>query len=201
MMGALLVDDTDLYTWQNELLDLGELWEQTQINIDQWSNLLKATDGALKPVKCFWYVINYKCIDGEWVYTDSCPQELRITNVDGSDSTIHLEPFTSLKKTLGVFDSPAGGNMAHLAYIKEKASTWINRMRNGHLPSHIAWVAYNVGTLPDGYHKLNPLPQVPPKQSVPTNKVCLPPYFGLPIGIPKLRKIVGPTVARAQIPW
>jgi hypothetical protein len=54
-----------------------------------------------------------------------------------------------------------------------------------------------VGTLPDGYHKSNPLPQVPTKQSVLTSKVCLPPYFRLPIGIPTLRKIVGPTIARA----
>jgi hypothetical protein len=54
-----------------------------------------------------------------------------------------------------------------------------------------------VGTLPDGYYKLNPLPQVPTKQSVLTSKVCLPPYFGLPIGIPMLRKIVRPTIARA----
>ncbi len=53
-----------------------------------------------------------------------------------------------------------------------------------------------VGTLPDGYHlKANPLPQVPTKQSVPTSKICLPHYFGLPIGIPTLRRIVGPTIA------
>ncbi len=58
-----------------------------------------------------------------------------------------------------------------------------------------------VGTLPDGYHKSNPLPQVLTKQSVLTSKVCLPPYFGLPIGIPTLCKIVGPTIARARIPW
>ncbi len=57
-----------------------------------------------------------------------------------------------------------------------------------------------VGTLLDGYHKLNPLPQVTTKQSVLTSKVRLPPYFGLPIGIPMLREIVGPTIARARIP-
>jgi hypothetical protein len=59
----------------------------------------------------------------------------------------------------------------------------------------------DVGTLPDGYHKTNPLPQVPTKQSVLTSKVRLPPYFRLPIGIPTLHKIIGPTIARARIPW
>ena len=37
-----------------------------------------------------------------------------------------------------------------------------------------------VGTLPDGYLKLNPLPQVPTRQSVPTGKTHLPTYFKLP---------------------
>ena len=46
--------------------------------------------------------------------------------------------------TLGVVDAPAGGNKGHLEYIKTKSATWINRMKNGHLPSHIAWVAYRL---------------------------------------------------------
>ncbi len=58
-----------------------------------------------------------------------------------------------------------------------------------------------VGTLPDGYVRTNPLPQVPTKQSVPTSRICLPPYFGLPIVIPTLCRIVGPAIARARIPW
>jgi hypothetical protein len=58
-----------------------------------------------------------------------------------------------------------------------------------------------VGTLPDGYLKSNPLPQVPTKQSAPKSKICLPPYLGLPIAIPTLRRIVGPAIAKAHIPW
>ncbi len=57
-----------------------------------------------------------------------------------------------------------------------------------------------VGTLPDGYLKLNPLPQVPTKQSALTSKTRLRPYFGLPIGFPTLRKIIGPAIAKARIP-
>ncbi len=54
-----------------------------------------------------------------------------------------------------------------------------------------------VGTLSDGYVRTNSLPQVPTKQSVPTSRIRLPPYFGLPIVIPTLRRIVGPAIARA----
>ena len=57
------------------------------------------------------------------------------------------------------------------------------------------------GTLPDGYLHTNPLPQILTKQSVPTSKICLPSYFGLPIVIPTLHRIVGPAIARARIPW
>jgi hypothetical protein len=46
------------------------------------------------------------------------------------------------KKTLGVHDSLSGGNMGHLEFIQNKAITWINRMMNGHLPHHTAWIAY-----------------------------------------------------------
>jgi hypothetical protein len=55
-MGALFVDDTNLYTWKDNLLDPGELWCQAQSELEQWSCLLNATRGALKLEKCFWYL-------------------------------------------------------------------------------------------------------------------------------------------------
>jgi hypothetical protein len=63
-MGALFVDDTNLYTWRKNILDPGELWGQAQLELENWSCLLNATGGALKPEKCFWYLLDYKCMDG-----------------------------------------------------------------------------------------------------------------------------------------
>jgi hypothetical protein len=54
-----------------------------------------------------------------------------------------------------------------------------------------------VGTLTDRYVHTGPLPQVPTKQSVPTSGKCIPPYFGIPILIPILRRAIGPAIARA----
>jgi hypothetical protein len=34
-MGALFVNDTDMYMWRENILDPGELWAQTQIEIEQ----------------------------------------------------------------------------------------------------------------------------------------------------------------------
>jgi hypothetical protein len=63
-MGALFVDNTDMYTWREHIMDPTELWAQTQIEIAQWSNLLNAMGGVLKPEKCFWYLLDHTCTDG-----------------------------------------------------------------------------------------------------------------------------------------
>jgi hypothetical protein len=141
-MGALFVDDTNLYTWQEDLLDPGELWCQAQLELEQWSRLLNATGGALKPEKCFWYLLDYKCKDGKWTYAEMVPHEMVITNPDGTKSPIKQETVPNSKKMLGIHNSPAGSNTDHLSYIKVKASIWVQRMQNGHLPCHIAWTAY-----------------------------------------------------------
>jgi hypothetical protein len=141
-MGALFVDDIDMYTWRELITDTTILWAQTQIKIAHWSNLLNTTRGALKPEKCFWYLLDYTCTDGEWSYANIIPRELLITNPDRSKSPIKQEEVTESKKTLGIYNSPAGGNNRHLEHIKSKAMQSVNRMMNGHLPSHIAWVAY-----------------------------------------------------------
>ncbi len=116
--------------------------------IQQWSCLLNATGGALKQEKCFWYLLDYKCKDGEWTYAETALRNLFIINSDGIRSPITQEEVTVSKKTLGIYDSPAGGNKDHLKYIQEKASTWTSRMINGHLPHHMAWIAYKLQLWP-----------------------------------------------------
>ena len=64
-MGAMFVDNLDLFTWKEDITDPYELMLQAQKEITQWSLLLNATGGALKPEKCFWYLLDYICIEGE----------------------------------------------------------------------------------------------------------------------------------------
>jgi hypothetical protein len=49
---------------------------------------------------------------------------------------------TESKKTLCIHDLPFGGDATHLSSIKAKVSIWVNRMTNGYLPNHMAWIAY-----------------------------------------------------------
>jgi hypothetical protein len=113
-MGALFMNDTDMYTWREYISNPGELWKQVRIEIEQWSGFLHATGITLKPEKCWWYLLDCICVDGKWTYTDIVPRELLITNPDGTKSSTKLEEATVSKKTLGIHDSPARGNKGHL---------------------------------------------------------------------------------------
>ncbi len=87
---------------------------------------------------CFWYLLDYDCLDWEWTYAETVAAELRITNPDGTKSLIKQVKVTESKKTLEIYDSPSGDNEGHLSYILEKATQWVSRMKNGNLPSHVA---------------------------------------------------------------
>jgi hypothetical protein len=147
-MGAMYVDDLDMYTWKDEITDPFELMLQAQQEVTQWSLLLNATGGALKPEKCFWYLLDYTCYEGEWSYAMHSDFELLVTNPDGSRSSIKQEEVATSKKTLGIYDAPSGGSQGHLEYIHGKLTTWITRMKNGHLPAHMAWIAYKLQLWP-----------------------------------------------------
>ena len=76
--------------------------------------------------------------------TGSMHRVFGVTNTDGEKIMLEQKKPTMSMKTLGVNDAPAGGNVAHLEYLSNKSKVWINRMKNGHLPSHIAWMAYKL---------------------------------------------------------
>ena len=71
-----------------------------------------------------------------------------VTNPDGSRSSIKQEEVATSKKTLGIYDAPSGGNNGHLEYIHGKLTTLITRISNGHLPAHMAWIAYKLQLWP-----------------------------------------------------
>ena len=74
--------------------------------------------------------------------------ELSVTNPDRSRSSINQEEVVTSKKTRGIQDAPSGENYGHLEYIHDKLRTWITRMRHGHLPAHMAWIAYKLQLWP-----------------------------------------------------
>ena len=87
-------------------------------------------------------MLDYECNEGQWEYNTLVDFDLVIPMPDGSFESIAQENVYKSKKTLGVWDCPAGGNAAHLEVIGKKMETWSMRTKNGHLPSHMAWTSY-----------------------------------------------------------
>ena len=58
-----------------------------------------------------------------------------MTNVKSLDSAEE-------KKSLGIYFCPTGGSKEQLVSIKEKVRKWVSKMRNGYLPTNLAWLSY-----------------------------------------------------------
>ncbi len=103
-MGTINVDNLHLYMWMDAITDPFELMLQAQQEVTQWGLLLNATGGALKLEKCFWYLLDHTCYEGEWSYVVHLDFELSVTNPDGSRSSIKQEEVTTSKMTLGIYN-------------------------------------------------------------------------------------------------
>jgi hypothetical protein len=125
----MFVDDSDLYCWVESMQSAEELYETIQEETKMWGDLLLATGGCLKPEKCFWYVLDYKCCEGEWMPRELVDWELLIPMDDGSQRPIFSLSLHESRKVLGVEDCPAGYNATQLESIKEKVKEWMNRMK------------------------------------------------------------------------
>jgi hypothetical protein len=136
--GILYVDDTDLIH-----LNLAE--EETVVDahaalqaaVDSWSSLLIATGGALKPEKCFYYIISFTWdMKGNVSYASNDKDPSYTVTVklpDGSNAPIaHLNVDKELV-TLGVASCPSGKSESVLKATKDKALEWANQCKNSHL--------------------------------------------------------------------
>ena len=148
-MGEIFVDETDLLNILTELINIDELMEITQGNLDAWARLLMGTGGSLKPPKCYWYLISYINRDGVWNYDDSKQYELTIPLPDGNRHSIEQLPTSESRKMLGVWSNPRGTDDKHIhVVVLEKTKSFVNRIKNGHLPTHLVWKAYHSCLIP-----------------------------------------------------
>ena len=87
----LFVDDTDTIHFDMEKNETAlEAHAKLQESIESWSTLLKASGGALKPVKYFYYLISFEWnAQGQWRYARNNKHnefKLFVPMVDGVDS-------------------------------------------------------------------------------------------------------------------
>lgn len=152
--GCLYVDDNDLFT-MNSSLTTRELWAEVADSTLMWTELLTAPGGSGKGEKCFGYLIDYDWDDtGAWYYAPVPDMQLDILLPDGSTEGIALLPATSERVTLGICTSPDGNDSHHLTKpgqakdkwksVSTRARVWLNRLKNGRLPSKFTWVSYRL---------------------------------------------------------
>jgi hypothetical protein len=67
--GFAFVDDTDLlHAAAHPQVPGATLIPQMQQVLDMWEGLLRATGGALLDDKSYWYLIDFKFVQGRWKY-------------------------------------------------------------------------------------------------------------------------------------
>ncbi len=119
LIGGLYVDNTDLFHLD---MQVNENVHQAHTNLQDaiinWGKLLIATSGALKPIKCSYYLILFRWKpDGTWVYADNVGNDdfsIGFPLADGSLAGIEQLPVTTTVNTLGSMTCPAGSNKAGL---------------------------------------------------------------------------------------
>ncbi len=142
-IGEIYVDDSNLLVFLASVLDCKQLMNIAQASLEAWAKLLTAIGGALNPEKFYWYLVAYICVNGEWEYDHVTTFNLSIPLPDGSRAAINQTHINEAKKILGKWSNPSRNNMQHFEEcIVARTKTWLGRIKNCSLPTHLIWRAY-----------------------------------------------------------
>jgi hypothetical protein len=147
-IGSMFVDDTTLHIMRPDLRSAIDLWREMQVSSYTWSDLLNSSGGALKPVKCFGYLVDYEFNVGEWRYKEMVDWEMMVRLPDDTEEPIAMRGVHHEEEMLGVWSSPAGDEKEQTAKITKRVEKWTTRTGNGHLPAKYAWMSYKMKLWP-----------------------------------------------------
>jgi len=102
---------------------------------------------VLQPAKCFYSIISFEWRDGRWRYADNTARGKFGVNVPlprGKEAPIVHKNVDHAEKTLGAMTSPDGNSVASIQMMQEKAQSWINAVRGGHLHHRNIWFSLKV---------------------------------------------------------
>jgi len=163
LVGFAFVDDTDLCVCGPHI-DSSNVVDAMQQSVDNWEGLLRATSGALVPTKCFWYHIDFRWNNNQWMYATDNHRSGQVTIQDDDKQrvTIPCLATSEARRTLGVQIAPDGNWDTEVDYLLSIAADWKVRMAAAHLPSTNAIFSLkNVvfrTVLPSGNHNIYPSP-------------------------------------------
>jgi len=140
-VGYAFMDDTDsILTAKLSMDTFLEVANEMQGGLDLWEDLLKATGGAIVPLKSYWYLIDFEWKEGKWAYTLSseAPATLTIKDLNGEHHTLtHLEPHEA-QCSLGVRLAPNGNKKEQVGYLRGLSEEWREKICTGHLSKWMA---------------------------------------------------------------
>ena len=160
LAAVMYVDDTDLLHWARSPSTRGdELIQQVQGSTNDWGLLGQATGGALKPEKCFLYLLDYAFPNGrarlkslkqlpeaefkaEVKGKGLQPAHITVPQPDGSNAPIHTVDVFEPTKMLGIFFAPAGDSTEHVEEMCQKGHDWVDRVTARPLQTSDAWLSF-----------------------------------------------------------
>ena len=144
LCAIMYVDDTDLLIAGNYHNDFIDVSAKAQALAHKWCSALRITGGALRPEKCWWYLISFCWLpDGSCRYatTEETPGTIQIPDYKMNPSEIKRHEVSTGKMGLGVLLAPDGSNGDQIEYMQDKVSTWTKRIKASFLSTFAAIIA------------------------------------------------------------
>ena len=93
--------------------------------------MLRITGGALRPEKCWWYLLTFQWDhDGNWKYTSikDSPATISIPDYKLKEHIIKRHEPNIGNKGLGVYLAPDGNNTEEFEYLEKKIIAWCGKI-------------------------------------------------------------------------
>lgn len=115
--------------------------KKMQEKLKAWMAGVGVTGGILAPLKCWWYLVPFKCKAGEWKAAN--PQENAPLWIQNHGQVVPTEvkrlSTTIGMNMLGVHLAPDGNMTVHIKYLQRKAETWALHMKQSRSNQEETW--------------------------------------------------------------
>ena len=141
---VMYVDDTDLVITGNKHDDFEKVTEDAQSVARKWCDTLRITGGALRPEKCWWFLVSFKWLpDGSWKYAsvEETPGDIEIPDYRMETEKIEKVEVTEGRMGLGVYIAPDGSNREQLKYMEGKVESWTGKIKASCMSRYAAILA------------------------------------------------------------
>ena len=143
LAAVIYVNDSNLLHLAQSTPTDAEFLASVQAATVDWTGLVHASGGSLKPAKCFWYMLGWKWVRGvaRLKSLAELPQfPLMIPQPGGAMAAINLHPVDKPEKKLGVYVCPMGDFTHHVSHLCQTGLEYASRLQAWNPPPCDAWM-------------------------------------------------------------